>query len=119
MGKSSALAICLMPQQFVNLCKLSLKRLEGIEDCRIEMLRDGTAIPRGDDAATGFVVEAGFVTAGVAQGIILVGQVEDAALDRDQFAGEPVGIAAAVVVFVMAESDLGRHAHARVATDNF
>ena len=82
-------------------------------------VREGCGHPRGDDAAGCVVIVGWLVTAGVAKSIILIGQGENAPLDRDLFAGETVGIAAAVVALVVTESNLVRHAHSMVPTDYF
>ena len=83
------------------------------------MLWDNAAISCDYDTAGGIVVKARFVAAGIAQGIILIGQIHDASFDRDLFAGEPVWIAASVKTLVMAEGNLVRRPHPRVSTDDF
>ena len=78
------------------------------------MLRHGSAIPLGDDVEGLVMIEGRLVTAGVTQSVILVCQVKQPPLDRDLLTDEPVRVAAAVVAFMVTESDALCHAEAHV-----
>jgi len=86
-----------------NFLEGAMVGLEGGQDLRVEMLRLGAAIALSDDVVSLVVTEGRLVGPLTAQSIILIDQVEDAALDRDRLSLQPLRVASTVPALVMAE----------------
>ena len=82
---------------------------EDVEELRIEMFRAGAGVAFENDAAGFFVGEAFFVATLAAEGVVVVGEHDDAAGDGDLVAVEAAGITRAVPMFVVGYGDVPGH----------
>ena len=73
------------------------------------MFRAGAGVAFENDAAGFFVGEAFFVATLAAEGVVVVGEHDDAAGDGDLVALEAAGITRAIPVFVVGYSDVPGH----------
>ena len=82
---------------------------ENVEELRIEMFGAGAGVAFENDAAGFFVGEAFLVAALAAEGVVVVGEHDDAADDGDLVALEAAGITRAVPMFVVGYGDVPSH----------
>src|SRR5207244_1446734 len=87
--------------------------LKGMHQAGIEMLRKSSTVAAGDDLGGAGVSETVLVRTRTAQCVVNVDQVHQPCRFRDVTPSKSEGIAAAVPVLVMSQSDLACHLQQR------